>query len=127
MRKRLIPAAAAVVAVLALAMTPAVYAHDDDLGVAGAAALGLALGAVIAPPPVVYQAPPPVVYDYPPPRYYRPYYAAPAPRVYLYGGGDDDWHDHHGDYHRWHRDWHHRWRHEDHRDWHHGDRRWGDH
>lgn len=107
MKKLLLPAVA--IAALALAAAPAAYAHDDDFG---AAALGFALGAVLAPP-VVYQAPPPaVVYQYAPaPRVYGGWY--PAPRVYYYQG-DDDWHHEHEG---WHRRWHHRWHHEDHRRW----------
>lgn len=61
------------------------YHHYDHGGAAvlGGALLGLgvgaALGAVLAPPPVIY-APPPVFYYPPPPQpYWEPAYAAPPP------------------------------------------------
>lgn len=103
--------ASAIIASAAFVATPAAFAHDNDFG---AAAAGFALGAILAPPAVVYEQPPQVVYEYGQPRY--GYYSRPAPppRVYYYHDDDDGWHGHEYRERRWHRDHYHRWHHRDH-------------
>ncbi len=111
MKKLLI--GAAIATSLALAVVPAAEAHDHDFA---AAAVGFALGAVLAPPGVVYGGPPAVVYTYPPAPAYYGGYAVPAPGIYI-RDDDRDW----GWRHRRYRARH--WRHDrDHR-WHRGHRR----
>jgi len=113
MKKLLIGAAAA--ASLALAAVPAAEAHDHDFA---AAAVGFALGAVLAPPSVVYGGAPAVVYTYPPAPAYYGGYAVPAPRIYL---RDDDrdggWRHRRHRARHWRHDRDHRWRRERRRDW----------
>lgn len=102
--------ASVIIASAAFAVAPAASARDNELG---AAAIGFALGVILAPPAVVYQPQPNVVYGYaaPPPPY--GYYSYPAPpRVYFHYG--DNWrgrrirHWHH-DHDHWERDWHRRY------------------
>ena len=113
MKKLLI--GAAVAASLALAVVPAAEAHDHDFA---AAAVGFALGAVLAPPSVVYGGPPAVVYTYPPAPAYYGGYAVPAPRIYIH---DDDrdggWRHRRYRARHWRHDRDHRWHRERRRGW----------
>lgn len=74
--KRSLFMVALVSSALVLALPGTANADRDDWG---AAALGFALGALVAPPPI-YGAPPPAVYPAPPPR---AYYEAPPPQVFV--------------------------------------------
>lgn len=120
MKRKILPLLGAVAVLAAVPALASAHTHVF---------LGINLGALFNPAPIVYAAPPPVVYapPVPYPYYGRPVYYAQGPYYgpTVYIRNDGWWHDRHWDHDRWEHDhwrrhdWgHHHWHHGH---WHHGD------